>query len=278
MISLRRLFAAAALAFGFSAPALAVTGGPDFSDLWYLPSEPGWGLNLSVQGATMFASLYVYGQDGTPRWYAATNMPSQAAGSGQYKYGGDLYSATGTYFGTVPFNPNGTVLTPVGQIAVTFTSATQGTLIYNVGSVNVTKTISRIRLADNNIAGTYLGGIAATQGGCTVASNNGQPTYFTSGNIVVTHAGSAISIRMDSVSGSVATCNFTGTYAQEGRMGKITGGVWSCVSSTSVISSGTFGMTEVDVQANALSATFTGGDNFCSSYVGRFGGLRVIGG
>jgi hypothetical protein len=273
----RRCIAATILAFGFSAPALAVTASPDFSDLWYLPTESGWGINLSMQGTTMFAALYVYGNDGAPRWYVATNMAAQPAGSGQFKFGGELFATTGTYFGTVPY-VNATNPQLVGTMAVTFTSATSGTLVYNVGSVNVTKNIERIRLADNNLTGVYLGGIAATQNGCTNSANNGLAAYFTSGNIAVTQTGSAVAIRMDTVSGAAITCNFTGTYTQEGRLGKITGGLWSCVSSTAVISNGTFGMTEVDVQTNALSATFTGGDNFCSSYVGRFGGLRIIGG
>ena len=275
----RRCIAATVLAFGFTAPALAVTASPDFSDLWYLPEEPGWGINLSMQGTTMFAALYVYGTDGTPRWYVASNMASQPAGSGQFKFGGVLSSTTGTYFGTVPFNPGSTVVTPAGLMAVTFTSASEGTIVYTIGNVNVTKNIKRIRLADNSTTGSYLGGLATTQNGCTNGSNNGAPAYFiASGGVTVTQTGSAVAIKMEGVSGQAITCNFTGTYAQEGRLGKITGGVWSCITSSQVLSSGTYTMTEVDVQTNGITATFTGSDNFCSSYVGRFGGLRAIGG
>ena len=44
--------------------------------LWIDPSESGWGLNLFHQGATVWASLFVYGPDGQPRWYTASDMTS----------------------------------------------------------------------------------------------------------------------------------------------------------------------------------------------------------
>ena len=179
----------------------------------------------------------------------------------------------------MPYNPGQLAVTTVGTMAVTFTSATAGTIVYNVGGVNVAKNIKRIRLADNSIVGSYIGGLATTQNGCTNGANNGTPAYFiASGGVTTTQSGSAVTFQLQGVSGLQITCNFAGTYTQEGRLGKITGGIWSCISPTAVVSSGTFEMTEVDVQTNGLTATFTGADNFCTSYVGRMGGLRAIGG
>jgi hypothetical protein len=42
------------------------------SDIWWVPEESGWGLNLIHQGNTLFGTLFVYGSDGTPRWYSAS--------------------------------------------------------------------------------------------------------------------------------------------------------------------------------------------------------------
>ncbi|APV50059.1 hypothetical protein BWI17_10395 [Betaproteobacteria bacterium GR16-43] len=278
MISLRRFAAAVVLTLGFAAPASAVTASPDFSDLWFNAAESGWGITFTQQANTIFAAMYVYGTDGTPRWYVATQMLSQPAASGQFKYGGVLYATTGTYFGTIPFNPASTVATPVGNMAITFSSSSAGTLIYDVGGVTITKPIVRQTFGTNSLAGGYFGGVAAVQNGCTTSTSNGAAAYFLSSGVTVTHTNNVVAIRLDGVSGSTAVCNFSGTYTQTGRFGTITAGIWSCTSSTTIISSGTFSMTDVDVQTNGITATFTGADNFCSSYVGRFGGLRLIGG
>src|SRR5829696_5796423 len=80
-----RLYVAAFLAaFGFSLPASATTFSVDYTDLWLVPSEAGWGLNLIHQGDTLFASLFVYGADKSPRWYFASSLTGSASAfSGQ---------------------------------------------------------------------------------------------------------------------------------------------------------------------------------------------------
>ena len=58
----------------FAAVALHASATPHFhdaNDLWISPFESGWGINIFHQGDTLFASLFVYGQDGKARWYTA---------------------------------------------------------------------------------------------------------------------------------------------------------------------------------------------------------------
>jgi len=62
---MKRLLALAAAAFAL--PALASTHSTDYTDLWYLPAESGWGVNVVQQNDIVFATFFVYGPDGTPR-------------------------------------------------------------------------------------------------------------------------------------------------------------------------------------------------------------------
>ena len=40
----------------------------DMSDLWWIPSESGWGMQLVQQGSLIFATLYIYSSNGQPVW------------------------------------------------------------------------------------------------------------------------------------------------------------------------------------------------------------------
>lgn len=96
--SIRRFLARATLLCGFALPAAATTFSIDFTDLWYnapAESEAGWGVNVIQQNEVLFATLFVYGPDGTPRWYVASRLDP----AGENRFAGPLYTAAGTYFG-----------------------------------------------------------------------------------------------------------------------------------------------------------------------------------
>ena len=73
---------------------------------------------------------------------------------------------------------------------------------------------------------------------------------------------------------SEAICNFNGTYSQQGRLGSITGGQWSCSLNGTQLNLGTYSVTNLDIQVTGMSGVFTAVDQFCS-YAGRIGGLRT---
>src|SRR5438270_8364175 len=80
----------------------------DANDLWIVPEESGWGLNLFHQGDTLFGSLFVYGPDGRARWYTASSMAGDDGGTlhdHPVIYSGPLYESTGPGIGT-PFDPS----------------------------------------------------------------------------------------------------------------------------------------------------------------------------
>src|SRR4030081_3823288 len=81
-------------------PAHATAYSTDQSDLWYVTSESGWGIQFVQRGSVIFATMFVYDQSGVPIWYVATMNPS-----GNYLWTGDLLRTQGPWFGTVPFDP-----------------------------------------------------------------------------------------------------------------------------------------------------------------------------
>ncbi len=268
----QRLAAAFIAAFTFVLPASATTYSTDFSDVWWVgPTENGWGINFIQQSNVIFATMFVYGQDGTPRWYVASALDPQSAGS--TTFAGPLYRTTGPYFGG-PWTANATPV-QVGTMTVAFNTPTTATLNYTVDGVPVSKNITRQQLRESNIAGNYLGGITANGTNCGNGVSNGAILIF--GNLAVTQTGQALSMRINFVSntGIASTCIMSGNLGFTGKMGALNGGPWSCTFGSQAGNVGTFSLNAVHANVNGFSANFTGQDQFCT-YSGRFGGLRDV--
>jgi hypothetical protein len=229
--TLRNLLATAALALGFALPASAVTGGTDFTDLWWNPAESGWGLNVIHQNGIIFATLYVYDAAGTPHFFSG----SETRGTGTV-FTGPLYETRGTPFTVTPYNVAAYGATQVGTITLSFSTANSGTLSYSVGATNVTKSITRFAFATDNLSGNYLGGLTASSS-CTTGAQN----TLIFDTLRVTHSGNAISMTVNfyNSAGLASVCSFSGTYAPMGRLGNITGS-YTCTVGGSAANAGTF--------------------------------------
>lgn len=113
----------------------------NYQDLWWAAPaglERGWGVNLTHQGDTIFATWFTYDVDRTPMWLAAA-APKTAAGV----YSGTLYRTTGPPFNAVPFDSTKVSATAVGTATFTFTDGNTGTFNYTVNDVTQTKSITR---------------------------------------------------------------------------------------------------------------------------------------
>ncbi len=44
------------------------TSASNYQDLWWVPSEAGWGMNVTQQGSTIYVTWYSYDIDGSPLW------------------------------------------------------------------------------------------------------------------------------------------------------------------------------------------------------------------
>jgi hypothetical protein len=110
----------------------------NFQDLWWNPSESGWGINLTHQGSRIFASWFTYDHDHTPMWLVATMLSTAPA-----TYVGTLYRTTGPAFNAVPFNPASVVGTTVGTATLTFADGATAVFSYSVNGTSQTKAITR---------------------------------------------------------------------------------------------------------------------------------------
>jgi hypothetical protein len=113
----------------------------NYQDLWWASpagSQSGWGINLTQQGETIFATWFTYDHDRTPLWLTAT-----AAKTGPGVYSGSLFRTTGPAFNAVPFNPSNVVGTLIGTASLTFSDGNTASFAYLVNGVAQTKPITR---------------------------------------------------------------------------------------------------------------------------------------
>src|SRR3569832_463840 len=93
-------------------PANAVT----YTDLWFNPSEGGWGVNITQQGMTLFAMWFVYAEDGKPTWFSMSNRTqTPTTPKNQNKHNNRTKPEK-----TEAFNPAQVALTKVGTASFSF--------------------------------------------------------------------------------------------------------------------------------------------------------------
>jgi len=112
-------------------------------DLWWNPSEPGWGVDFAHQGSILFGTLYTYDDNGRDLWLVASRMERQADGS----YLGDLLRTA-----SAGFQPEkewaGITWRKVGTMEAHFDDGETGVLTYSVDGRQVMKRIWRQKFSD----------------------------------------------------------------------------------------------------------------------------------
>ena len=266
---LQRGLAALCLSLAVSLPAAATTYSTDFTDMWFNANESGWGVNVIQQADMIFATLFVYGADNTPRWYVTGGG---LQGSGGSTFSGSLYSTTGPYFGGA-FNPASVGNAIVGSMTLNFSGPNSGTLTYTVNGVSVTKAITRQPIRSDNLSGHYIGGLIANGTGCNGVSN-GPIEIFD--NLTVSQNGGALTATVNffNATGQASTCTFSGTYTPQGRLGAASGN-FTCTFGATPGNAGSFTMSALDASTTGFSGNFSGRDQFCS-YSGFFGGVKDV--
>jgi hypothetical protein len=124
------------------AVALTSTPAPNYTGLWWIPSENGWGINTNHQGDVLFATLFTYATDREALWLVASNLARQADGS----FTGQLFRTTGPPYAASPW-PLTVRATPVGTMTWRFSSATSAQLVYTYEGRTVTKNVIRQEFA-----------------------------------------------------------------------------------------------------------------------------------
>jgi hypothetical protein len=255
-----RSLCTALLFFLWVTSAGATSVSTNHSDLWWIPSESGWGIQFVQEGNVIFATLFVYDANMNPTWYVATmNFASGPPNT----WTGTLYATRGSWFGG-SFNPNAVTPQAVGSMTFIVTDVDNGTLLYSVNGLVVTKSITRQTLVYENFSGTFVGLVNIVNSGCISPTING--TYSTPIGIVITHNGS--SFGMTTVAPSGNTCSYSGNYTQSGHMGNVLGS-FSCTDGTA----GSFHEFEMEVSEGGFTSRFAAASNLCAATTGRIGGV-----
>lgn len=210
------------------------------TDLWIAGNEgeeSGWGVYFAHQGDTLFATLFVYGPDGQPRWYTAPNM------RGDNFYDGPLYESTGTPWG-VPFDETTVTRRQVGNMHLGLRGSS-ASLSYTIDGVFVAHEMSPFAFKLVQFSGRYAGMLTQPTSGQNPPVTD--PIAFT-----IDHTASSFTMKSQgSMSGA---CEFTGTPVQKGSKLYVVDGRFACADG----SNGRFEMTEADLTVDGFTASFWG--------------------
>lgn len=115
----------------------------NYSDIWWDPSEGGWGLSLADHGTQLSGVLYAYGPNGRATWYL---IPAGTFSQDKRFFSGDIYYTWGSPL-TAPRNPNQASIFRYGSVTLDFMppGLPPGTALFNItlSGINYTKTVQR---------------------------------------------------------------------------------------------------------------------------------------
>ena len=216
---LKRLLLVLLLA-GFTLPAFAT----DYSDMWYLPAESGWGVNLTQNENVIFMTFFLYGPDAKPTWYVAIAY-EDANGN----FAGNLYSTVGTYFG-LPWNPaDHPPAALVGTASFVPASPYAGMLTYTlINGPTVVKSIERQTLTTIDLSGNFTGGQAGGYSGCS--DPGGNYLYKDTFDLQVTQSAGTVVLTFayPSASSAALTCTLSGALVQSGQLYSVPSATYQC--------------------------------------------------
>jgi hypothetical protein len=99
---------------------------------WWNPAEPYRGYNIEQRGSNLFMAAFLYSQSGATTWFGVGPGPIV---NGVYTGQLATYAGGQTLFGS--YRGAGSVVANAGAITVTFTSATQGSIVWPGGTVPI---------------------------------------------------------------------------------------------------------------------------------------------
>lgn len=112
----------------------------DYSDLWWNPAEPGWGLSIHQHASDrVVATFLTYDASGHPVWFNL--QPGIWAGRARYE--GPIYRYTGANFAAA-FVPGTLRGEQVGTGTLDFADASSGTFRYEIDGVQAERDIRRM--------------------------------------------------------------------------------------------------------------------------------------
>jgi hypothetical protein len=113
-------------------------GDTNYQDLWWNPSESGWGINLTHQGNTIFATRFTYVDEGRPVWlYLVAERVSASQFTGRFA------ATSGVPFSQINHAPALINTVDIGSGSLTFQDGEHARFDYNVLGVSGSTAIQR---------------------------------------------------------------------------------------------------------------------------------------
>ncbi|HET9580664.1 MAG TPA: hypothetical protein VFP44_22750 [Usitatibacter sp.] len=257
------------LARNLPAAVLAVlcldAGASQYSDLWFNPAESGWGLGVVQQEETAFLTLFVYGPDGAPLWYVASDARVIAWSNpgGFPLFHGALYRTRGPWHGG-GFDPAQVRAFAAGEVTLEVLGVDHARVHYTADGVTATKELTRQTFAAAVPAGAYAG-----QFSLRVSDGEGPPPELRRypARIVMEFDGGIGYMRTDAAGQS---CEYRGPFTQAGKVLRFSG-TYAC--SEGPLAAGGFAVEGLEISRNG----FTGSIRMTSGTVvqhGAFAGAR----
>ena len=257
--------------------AVAVAPTPDFTGLWYDPSQPGWGIHLTTQGNTTFGVLFVYDATHASEWLVSTIMPG-----GEFPGLGALYS--GLVFRTAgpsylsPTDPTLFTANSIGNFGLFQNAAPGLTLKFNDGMTNVNRIIQPQTWSTNaaELVGTFDGGVFLKGGAqCPLPCPPDGCTPFPPGNqkITISAGASSSTVNIAWATGTANACTMAATYTQVGQSGTLIGPLQCASGGGALATIGTLTVSPVSLGAMGFSGAASLPTPGCT-YEGTIGGAR----
>ena len=193
----------------------------DYTDIWYVPTEAGWGANVVQSDLFLFVTFFIYGADNKPTWYTAQLTWDGAA------YSGGLFLTQGTYW-ALPWGTGNSAIQQVGtaRFVPDALNVYQATLTWTVNGIGtVTKAIERQTLTSIALGGDYVGGQTGGYTSCGSSSANG--SYTDRYTLAVAQA-AGIATWTFVYSDAGATCTMSGRLEQHGQTYRIPLATYKC--------------------------------------------------
>jgi hypothetical protein len=219
----------------------------DLTGIWFDEHQPGWGVGLTQQNDTIFATLFTYDANGAPSWNVASLqlalLPIAHDSCGTVQLSGPLYRTQWPSFGSAS-NPQGSVQAQaVGALTVLVATEPQNAgcdrntvnIRYNFGDAQSIATVTRQTWSSNqaHLYGQYAAGLVLNLEPLPCPSNSPSPDGFMpaaghqlSINVAADGTGPA-GVRLLWGTGIDTVCQISGTYSQSGQLGAVSGAM-SC--------------------------------------------------
>ena len=224
-----------------------------YQDVWYTPGEEGWGMNITQQGDILFATWFVQGQDQTPTWLTAAANKTSAN-----TFSGTVNITRGSWFGGA-WNPAAVATTSTGTATFTFNDKKSLRLVYSSAGTTVTKTLTRLTYAAQNLSGDFYGAELGTPINCT---NNGKYFAFSLFSVAANFTGGnggPIKITQETAGATGSTiCTLSGNFVQYGTIIEASGN-YTCTTGTS----GTWRATDGQFNDEAFSMKVVANSGTC---------------